>query len=104
MEIYRCNRNCGCMRCRFRGIMWGVVFITGGILLLLETMGLPGMDTDRTWPILLIVIGVVLMLQRTASTEGHLQPGVSAPPFPMQPVPPASNTESTTTAIEVRHE
>ncbi len=108
MEIYRCNRNCGCMRCRYRGITWGVVFVTWGVLWLLNTFDLSGFDFDHTWPLILIVIGVVLMLQRTASTEGHIQPFAMAPASPMPggpPYTPATNdAQPTVPSSEVPHE
>ncbi len=101
MDIYRCNHNCGCMRCRYRGTMWGVVFITGGVLLFLNTLDIGGLDAYHTWPILLIVIGVMLMLQRTASTDGHVQPAGLGQPFPMPPMP---GTQPSSPSSEVRHE
>ena len=108
METYRCNRNCGCMRCRSRGIMWGVVFITLGVLLLLHELDLRGFDFGQTWPLILIVIGVVLMLQRTASIEGHVQP-YTLPPAATMPsgtyqAPAPSAAPSTESGNEVRHE
>ena len=106
MEIYRCNRNCGCMRCRYRGSLWGVFLMVLGVLWLLSELDVRGLDLDRTWPMLLIVIGVIVMLQRTASMEGHVQPYAMMPGAPMYPVAPASapTTSAITPADEVRHE
>lgn len=89
METYRNNRNCSCLRCRMRGIMGAVVLMTLGVLFLLENFHAHDLDFDHTWPLLLISIGVVLMLQRSASIEGHVQPPVVGAPFSMPPVPPA---------------
>ena len=93
MEIYRNNPNCGCMRCRCRGIMGGVVLITLGVMFLLNEFQVRDLTFDNLVPLLLIAIGVVLMLQRSAPTEGHVQP-VNAAPFPMPGVPmqPTSGT------------
>ena len=115
MEIYRSNRACGCLRCRFRGIMGAVVLVTLGVLFLLENFHAHDLDFDHTWPLLLISIGVVKMLQRSASIEGHVQPPAMGPPFttppapPMPPVPPmpgaqSSESMSSESSSEVRHE
>jgi Domain of unknown function (DUF5668) len=90
MEIYRSNRACGCLRCRFRGIMGAVVLVTLGVLFLLQNFHAHDLDFDHTWPLLLISIGVVKMLQRSASIEGHVQPPPVGQPFAMPPVPPAA--------------
>jgi Domain of unknown function (DUF5668) len=110
MEIYRSNSACGCLRCRFRGIMGAVVLMTVGALFLLENFHVYDLDFNHTWPLLLISIGVVKMLQRSASTEGHVQPPVIGAPFPMPPVPPPPpaspmpGTQSSESSSEVRHE
>lgn len=108
METYRYNRNCGCMRCRCRGITGPVVLMTVGTLFLLENLHIQDLTWGHTWPLLLIAIGVVQMLQRSASTEGHVQPFSGASGFPMPPAPPTSQAspmpEAPGSAIEVRHE
>jgi len=111
MEIYRSNRACGCMRCRIRGIMGAVVLMTVGVLFLLQTLDVFNLNFHQTWPLLLISIGLVKMLQRSASIEGHVQP---PPPFQMPPVPPSSSVPpmpgtqssefSSESSSEVRHE
>jgi hypothetical protein len=112
MEIYRSNRNCGCIRCRCRGIMGGVVLMTLGFMFLLDEFHVRDLDFDRTMPLLLIAIGVVLLLQRTASTDGHVQPYVQ--PYAMPPAasmpgvgPQTGSTTDASSAAptsEVRHE
>ncbi len=105
METYIRNRNCSCLRCRYRGIMGPVVLITLGVLFLLEELHIHDLDFGRTWPLLLISIGAVLMMQRTASTNGHVQPFFAAPPFPTQPTPPtAPASQSLVPSSEVPHE
>jgi hypothetical protein len=60
------------------------VLVTAGILILLQTLSI--VRISKTLPILLIVIGIVMVLQRTSSTEGHIplgyvqQPGMTPPP------------------------
>jgi hypothetical protein len=86
MAHFRTNPRCGCPRCRLRGLMGPTVLVTLGILLLLQTLDV--VNFAKTLPILLIVIGIVMVLQRTASTEGHIplgyapQPGMTPPPTP----------------------
>ena len=103
MEIYRCNRNCGCLRCRYRGSLWGVYLMVLGALFLLDGYGVRGLSFDRTWPLQLITIGVILILIRTASTEGHVQTYATMPGY--QAVPTGNPTLPATTPVdEVRHE
>ena len=106
METYVRNCNCSCLRCRYRGIMGPVVLMTVGVLFLLSSLNVPSLDFwDHTWPLLLIAIGAVVMLQRTASTEGHVQPFAGAPHFPAQPMPPAPPiSQSLIPSSEVPHE
>lgn len=95
MEIYRYNRACHCARCRCHGLMGPVVVMTVGVLLLFETLNIPHMDFGRTWPLILIAIGVTLFLKRNGSTSGHVQlyPGSPAEPPPMPPPPPIPPSE-----------
>jgi Domain of unknown function (DUF5668) len=97
---YRYNRSCSCPRCRTHGLMGPVMLITLGILFLLDQMGHAyWMQFDFTWPALLIVVGVVLLLTHTASMEGHVprewppawqarDPRYPAQPYPGQQPPP----------------
>jgi len=77
-----------------------------GVLFLFEQFDVRGLDFGRTWPIQLIVIGVILMLQRTASMEGHIQPYAMPSGMPSNPVAsePAPTTSAITSVDEVRHE
>jgi hypothetical protein len=64
--------------------MGAAVLITLGVLFLLDELSRVGFD--QSFPALLIVIGVVIYLGRSASTEGHVQPigpgGITPPPPP----------------------
>jgi hypothetical protein len=118
MTPYIRNRNCHCVRCRAHGLMGAAVLITLGVLFLMESYGV--IPFDRSFPVLLLVIGCVLLVSRTGSTEGHVQPGwiqssgvtppnsqpwvtiTSTPPAPPQqwpsgtdnPQPPAGQDDS----------
>lgn len=61
---------CACGRCRMRGLMGPVILITLGVLFLIgEYSG--RYSFNELWPIILIVIGAVKIVESTASTEGH---------------------------------
>jgi hypothetical protein len=51
--------------------MWPVILITFGALFLPEKLG-GGYSFGDLWPILLIVIGVVKIIQSVAPTTGHI--------------------------------
>jgi hypothetical protein len=94
MTPYIRNRNCHCVRCRAHGLMGAAVLITLGVLFLMESYNV--ISFDRSFPVLLLVIGCVLLVSRTGSTEGHIQPGwiqgsVAQPPTsqPLAPTAPA---------------
>jgi hypothetical protein len=53
--------------------MGAAVLITLGVLFLMESYNV--ISFDRSFPVLLLVIGCMLLVSRTGSTEGHIQPG-----------------------------
>jgi hypothetical protein len=83
---------CTCDRCKMRCIMWPAIMFTLGVLFLMDNLHGPGFE--RTWPLILLVIGGVKLLQSNASDAGHvggppvLPPAGAAPP----PAPPMDNT------------
>ena len=87
MTPYIRNRNCRCVRCQASGLMGAAILITLGVLFLIDNY--TGIRFNETGPILLLVIGGVLLISRTGSTEGHVQPGwmqgPTAPPPAQQP-------------------
>ena len=81
MSVYIRNRSCPCQRCRTRGLMGAGILITLGFLFLLENYGI--VTFDKSFPVILIVVGLFLFAKHNASVEGHIQPfGIpgSAPP------------------------
>ena len=87
MNGYRRNRTCSCSRCRCSGYLGPVVLVTLGLLFLIDQYTVYGIG--RTWPVILVVIGVVRLLQWNAPTTGHTevsQIGPGAPP-PESPTP-----------------
>jgi len=92
---------CMCDRCRMNGLMGPAVLVTIGTLSLLESVSSFGWH--RTWPILILVIGVVKLMQSNASSAGHvsrLEPGGTVPPAPpvdttpQAPPPPANEVRN----------
>lgn len=91
-DYYVRNRTCHCLRCSSHSLMGPAVLITIGVLFLLEQLHV--MQFGRSFPILLIVIGVVKIAQRSAPDTGHIQPGPYYPPA--SNIPPAPPTISGT--------
>lgn len=86
-DRYMPTRNCRCERCSRGPVLGGAVLLTLGALFLLREFTHIGFQ----WPVLLIVIGVVMVWQHAASTEGHVPHSASAPPAaPPPPTPPSS--------------
>lgn len=57
-------------------LMGAAVLITLGVLFLLSAWA--HVRFHSTWPVILIVIGVVLFLRSSGSTAGHISPGAPA--------------------------
>jgi hypothetical protein len=77
---------CVCEHCRTHKLMGPAILVTVGIIFLLEEVSEVGIG--RTWPAILLVIGVVKLMQSNASWSGHvgpLPPGVYPPPPPPPP-------------------
>jgi len=100
----RSRQVCSCGRCSTRWLMGPAMVLTTGFLFLFHTMNIA--DLDRTWPAWILVVGVVKLLQSSASSTGHIGPlppgpGVITPPSP--PPPPAPDAEPTSSSGEIRH-
>jgi hypothetical protein len=81
---------CQCARCRTRRIMGPVMLLTIGFLFMLDH-SLHVARFHQTWPVILLAVGVVKLLQGSASGEGHIPPsgpGASSGGGPIPPVPP----------------
>lgn len=83
-------RGCQCDRCKSRGITGPVIMMTAGVLWLLDELA--RIDWGHSWPVLLIVIGLMKVWQGNASSVGHTtwtspQPGAPANPT-TTPEPP----------------
>ncbi|MGA2101252.1 MAG: DUF5668 domain-containing protein [Candidatus Sulfotelmatobacter sp.] len=88
---------CQCQHCRTRRLMGPAMLITLGVLFLLDSVSRIGFG--RTWPAILLVIGVVKLVQSNASSAGHvgpLPPSSSSGFPPVTPPPGVQNVPQTT--------
>jgi hypothetical protein len=77
---------CACRRCTIRSLMGPAIIITVGVLFLLDQMRGGNFSFGNTYPVILIVIGVISLAAAASSTEGH----VSGPVPPAVPGAPGS--------------
>jgi hypothetical protein len=85
---------CTCSRCTIRGLMGPAVVTTLGVLFLLSELAHGAFSFGRTFPVLLIVIGAILLASAVAPMDGHI--GVTpVPPF-VPPAPPNAPPPSST--------
>jgi len=87
---------CTCQRCSIRGLMGPVIVVTVGVLFLLQEMRGGYFDFGNTYPVILIVIGLISLASAMASSEGHVSQVAAAPPaVPPAPAAPPSNATPT---------
>jgi len=77
---------CNCPRCTIRGLMGPAVLITLGVLFLFNEMRGGFFSFRNTFPVILIVLGVVSLASTLAPADGHISG--SAPPTPPGAAPP----------------
>ena len=82
---------CHCQSCAIRGLTGPAVVITIGVLFLLHQVHGGRFYFGNTWPVILVVMGILLLASSMAPREGHIEPPTSVPPAPPPPgVPPAN--------------
>jgi len=71
--------------------MGPVIVVTVGVLFLLQEMRGGYFDFGNTYPVILIVIGLISLASAMASSEGHVPQAPIVPPAipPTQGVPPS---------------
>jgi hypothetical protein len=95
MGYYQPNPACSCGRCTTRGLMGPAVLVTLGLLFLLANV--TDYPFERTWPVLLIVIGAIKVVRYVIPDSGHVNPGQTypgqypPPPYAGQYPPPPVN-------------
>ncbi|MGB2621600.1 MAG: DUF5668 domain-containing protein [Candidatus Acidiferrum sp.] len=80
--------SCNCQRCTIRALRGPVIVVTIGVLFLLQEMRGGYFDFSNTYPVILIVIGLMSLACALAPSEGHVSPGAPIPPG----IPPAPGT------------
>jgi hypothetical protein len=83
---------CPCPQCRTRNLMGPAVLVSIGVILALDSRDFAGLNWERTWPAILLVIGVVKLLQSSASSAGHVGPLPPGSPSAAPPPPPPSTS------------
>ena len=58
------------------------MIITVGVLFLLQETRGGYFDFSRTFPVILLVIGAILLASSLAPMDGHVSPAPTAPPVP----------------------
>lgn len=82
---------CRCQSCTIQSLMGPVVITTVGVLFLLNQMRGDFLSFGHTWPVILLVIGLVKLASALASKEGHLSDGqMPAPPAAPPANPPSA--------------
>jgi hypothetical protein len=85
---------CHCQSCTIRGLIWPVVVIAAGILFLLDRLHGGHFDFGSTYPVLLVVAGLLLLGSSVASREGHVEPTAIPGPQTPPPAPPGNAPQS----------
>jgi len=82
---------CRCQSCTIRGLTGPAVVITLGVLFLLHQVHGGRFYFGNTWPVILVVMGILLLASSMAPREGHIEPPTTVPPAPPPSgVPPAN--------------
>jgi len=74
-------------------LMGAAMLITLGTLFLLSVWA--HVRFHYTWPVILIVLGVMMFLRSSGSTAGHISPGAAATNLPAPPSATQATTEAT---------
>jgi len=79
--------------------MGPVIVVTLGVLLLLAEMRGGYFEFRNTWPVILVVIGLISLASALASGEGHVSSAApmppAVPPAPGVPPPPTGAAPTT---------
>ena len=101
MSDYSRNRACNCARCRCTGYIGPAMLVTLGVLFLIDQYS--PYSFHSTWPIILIVIGVIKLLQWNASTTGHVDASEISGTPPPSDINPGGGMQPPTDGPQVTH-
>src|SRR5258708_15831167 len=74
---------CACRRCTIRGLMGPAAIITVGVLFLLDQLRVGDFSFGRTFPVILIVLGIISLAGALSPADGH----ISGETLPAAPAP-----------------
>lgn len=86
---------CTCRRCTIRGLMGPAILITVGLLFLLDQMRGGYFSFNNTFPVILIVIGVISLGASLAPMDGHVGNSYGPVPPPSMPGPTQTPPQNT---------
>jgi len=81
------SARCRCQSCTIQGLMGPAIITTIGILFLLNQIRGGYLSFGNTWPVILLVIGLVKLASALAPKEGHLSDAATTPAPPAAPPP-----------------
>jgi hypothetical protein len=79
------NCRCSCPRCTVRSLRGPAVLITVGILFLLEQIRGDYFSFHNTWPVILVVLGLISLVSSLAPMDGHVAPAPTIAPGTLPP-------------------
>ncbi len=85
---------CKCQSCAIRSLTGPVVVITLGVLFLLSQLRGGHFSFGNTWPVVLVVIGLLQLASAFAPQDGHIGTQ-TCPPMPGVPPSPPVQTPPT---------
>jgi LiaI-LiaF-like transmembrane region len=88
---------CRCESCTIDSFLGPAVITTLGVLFLIGQLSSGDFSFTRTWPVLLLVIGLIKLASAIAPRTGHLADSAPVPPTAAAPPaqqPPPSQTPS----------
>lgn len=77
---------CTCRRCTIRSLTGPATIITIGVLFLLDQMHVGDFSFGRTFPVILIVLGIISLAGALSPAEGHIS-GETLPAAPASGTP-----------------
>jgi hypothetical protein len=80
---------CHCQSCAIRSLTGPAVLITVGVLFLLHQLHGGYFDFGNTWPVILVVIGLLHLASAFAPRDGHIEAQTSTAVPGVPPSPPA---------------
>jgi len=81
---------CNCRSCTIRSLTAPAVVITVGLLFMLDRLNGGHFDFSNTWPVILVVIGLLQLASAFAPRDGHMEAQTSTAMPGVPPSPPAS--------------